>query len=141
GMGLAQLRKAETMWRRRVAIAQRYSRAFAPLDELILPAERDDCQHDWPLYMVRLNLDRLRIGRGEFVEELRRHGIGASVHFIPLHVHPYYRDTYCYSPDEFPVSYHEYLREVSLPIYSKMEESDVEYVVETVMSIIQAFHV
>ncbi len=75
--------------------------------------------------MLRLNLDQLAIGRAEFIEKLKAYNIGASVHFIPLHVHPYYKETYGYRPEDFPVAYQEFRREISLPIYSKMSDRDV----------------
>jgi len=135
-MGLAQLRKATHMWQRRRAIAQRYHEAFGVVPELQIPSDRPDCQHAWHLYMLRLHLDRLRLDRAQFVEELRRRHIGTSVHFIPLHLHPYYRTTYGYRPEDFPVAYREYQREISLPIYSKMSDADVEDVVAAVLDII-----
>jgi len=93
-MGLAQLHKAERMWERRRAIAEQYNDAFQPLRELEIPHNRSDSQHAWHLYTLRLHLDRLSIDRAAFVEALREQQIGASVHFIPLHLHPYYRTTY-----------------------------------------------
>ena len=136
-MGIAQLRKAETMRRRRAEIASRFTKAFSHFVELQIPAERQDCIHAWHLYMLRLNTEMLRITRAEFVEELKQHNIGASVHFIPLHCHPYYREKFGYSPEDFPVAYHEYLREVSLPIYSRMTDDDVSYVIDAVCGIVQ----
>ena len=95
--------------------------------------------HAWQLYILRLNLDRLKISRGQFIEELRTRRIGSSVHFIPLHIHPYYRERYGYEPGDFPVAYGEYQRVVSLPIYSKMTDQDVEDVVDAVVDIVNAF--
>ncbi len=135
-MGLAQLRKARKMYERRKEIAQIYHRAFSPIGELQIPGDRTDAQHAWHLYMHRLNLDRLRINRAEFMEELKKRNIGASVHFIPLHVHPYYRDTFGYRPQDLPVAYREYMREVSLPIFSKMSGDDVQSVVDAVTAIV-----
>ena len=77
----------------------------------------------------------MSIDRARFVEELRRRNIGASVHFIPLHLHPYYRQTYGYRPDDFPIAFEEYQRQVSLPLYSNMVEQDVEDVIEAVQDI------
>ena len=140
-IGLAQLSKADAMWTRRRAIAARYSTAFGGHDALETPA---DCpaadadgasRHAWHLYSLRLNLDALAIDRAGFVDELKRRRIGASVHFIPLHVHPYYRDLYGYRPQDFPVAYREYLREVSLPLYSRMSDGDVEDVIAAVLDI------
>jgi perosamine synthetase len=143
-MGLAQLRKLDRMWRRRAELARRYDEAFGDLPELQLPARGAGNQHAWHLYMLRLNLDRLRGAAGEapgeararFVEDLRRRNIGASVHFIPLHLHPYYRDTYGYAPDDFPVATAEYLREISLPIYSRMSDADATDVIEAVRAVV-----
>ena len=138
-MGLAQLRKAERMWQRRQEIAAKYNAAFVEMPELQIPHDRRDCQHAWHLYMLRLNLDRLRIDRAQFVEELKQRNIGVSVHFIPLHIHPYYRETYGYKPDDFPVAYREYLRELSLPIYSKMSDQDVQDVIDAVADIVSTY--
>ncbi len=134
-MGLAQLRKATTMWQRRREIAQIYNQAFANHPALQTPTDRPDSQHAWHLYMLRLNPDQLPLDRAQFITQLKEKNIGSSVHFIPLHLHPYYRETYGYQPDDFPIAYQEYQREISLPIYSKMSLSDVEYVIETVLSL------
>lgn len=135
-MGLAQLRKARAMYERRKEIAQSYHKAFSQMEELQIPGDRADAQHAWHLYMLRLNLDRLRINRAGFMEEMKRRNIGASVHFIPLHVHPYYRDTFGYRPEDLPVAYREYMREVSLPIFSKMSGDDVQSVIDAVTAIV-----
>jgi len=137
-MGLAQLRKAQSMYARRKEIARRYGEAFARVSELQVPGDRADAQHAWHLYMLRLNLDRLSINRAQFVEELKKSGIGASVHFIPLHIHPYYRDAFGCRPEDLPVAYREYLREVSLPIFSKMSDDDVQSVIGAVAAIVAA---
>lgn len=135
GMGLAQLRKAEAMWQRRCAIARRYQEAFRGVPLFETPTDRADCRHAWHLFMLRLNLDRLSIDRAAFIEALKQLNIGTSVHFIPLHLHPYYRETYGYKPDDFPVAYREYLREISLPIYSKMSDTDVQDVIDAVLEV------
>ena len=135
-LGLVQLKRAEEMAARRDAIAARYNEAFAGIASLELPQQgSNDNRHAWHLYMLRLNLDRLKIDRAKFVEELRKQNIGASVHFIPLHTQPYYRDLYGYRQEDFPVAYGEYLREVSLPIYSKMSDADVQSVIDAVSEI------
>ena len=126
---------------RRAEIANKYNQAFGELPELQIPADRLDSEHAWHLYMLRLNLDRLKIDRAQFIEELKKRNIGASVHFIPLHLHPYYRETYGYKPEDFPVAYREYLREVSLPIYSKMSDEDVCDVIAAVGDIVEQYRV
>jgi dTDP-4-amino-4,6-dideoxygalactose transaminase len=135
-MGLAQLRKAEAMWQRRSQIARHYNAAFSECPELQVPYNRSDSQHAWHLYMLRLNQELLPIERAQFVEELKRRNIGTSVHFIPLHIQPYYRETYGYQPEDFPIAYREYQREISLPIYSKMSDGDVNRVIDAVLDII-----
>ncbi len=135
GMGLAQLAKAERMALRRREIARRFTQAFSSQPQVQVPHDRSDCQHAWHLYMLRLNLDQMRIDRAQFIEELKQRHIGASVHFIPLHLHPYYRETYGYRPEDFPVAYREYQREISLPIFSKMSDQDVQDVIDAVLEI------
>jgi dTDP-4-amino-4,6-dideoxygalactose transaminase len=136
-MGLAQLHKAVRMWHRRCEIARRYSQAFGALPELETPADRTDCQHAWHLYVLRLNQDQLTIDRAQFIQELRRLNIGTSVHFIPLHLHPYYRETYGYVPTDFPVAFEEFQRVVSLPIYPSMTDDDVEDVIESIVEVVR----
>jgi len=137
-MGLAQLAKVERMAERRREIAERYHAAFSAMPELQIPEDRPDCRHAWHLYMLRLHLDRLALSRAAFIEALKARGIGSSVHFIPLHIHPYYRETYGYSPEHFPVAFREYLREISLPIYSRMSDADIQRVIEAVGEIVLA---
>jgi dTDP-4-amino-4,6-dideoxygalactose transaminase len=165
GMGLAQLRKVRAMQQRRRQIAQRYSAVFSQMPELQPPVCRSHegecgyataqqsggampvgdepptchyvCDHSWHLYMLRLNLETLDINRAQFAHALKTRNIGISVHFIPLHVHPYYRETYGYEPHDFPVSYEQYMREISLPIYSKMSDQDVQDVIDTVVGVVQ----
>jgi dTDP-4-amino-4,6-dideoxygalactose transaminase len=138
-MGIAQLRKADKMWQKRTKIAQAYNAVFSQLPHLEIPHDDPAHQHAWHLYMLRLNLDRLSIDRARFMEELKIRKIGASVHFIPLHIHPYYRDLYGYSPQDLPVAHSEYLREISLPIYSKMSDDDVQDVIDAVTGIVADF--
>jgi dTDP-4-amino-4,6-dideoxygalactose transaminase len=83
--------------------------------------------------MLRVDNDRLAGGRDAFITELRRRNIGASVHFIPLHLHPYYRDTYGLQPSDFPIATREFGREVSLPIYSRMTDRDADDVIAAVL--------
>jgi dTDP-4-amino-4,6-dideoxygalactose transaminase len=138
-MGLVQLGKAQRMLDRRKEIAAAYDAAFEAVAELEIPHKRADVEHAWHLYMLRLDLDALRIDRAGFVEELKRRNIGVSVHFIPLHVHPYYSKLYGHAPDDFPVAYRQYLREVSLPIYSAMTDKDVADVAGAVLEVADGF--
>ncbi|HVH29895.1 MAG TPA: DegT/DnrJ/EryC1/StrS family aminotransferase [Vicinamibacterales bacterium] len=138
-VGLAQLRKVDAMRQRREEIARRYNEAFAECPEIERPTVREHVDHAWHLYQLRLNQDSLGIGRDEFILNLRQRNIGSSVHFIPLHVHPYYQATYGYEPEDLPVAFREHQREISLPIYSKMTDFDVESVVDAVVDILREF--
>ena len=135
-LGLAQLRKVDRMRARREEIARRYTDAFAGEPALEPPTVRPGVLHAWHLYMLRLDQGAFHIGRDDFIVELKKRGIGTSVHFIPLHVHPYYRSTYGYKPGDFPVAYREFSREVSLPIYSKMSDDDVQRVIDAVLDVV-----
>ena len=137
-IGLAQLGKVDAMRRRRQAIAQQYNDAFSCYGELELPTVRPHVEHAWHLYALRLG-SGLSIGRDEFVEQLKKANIGTSVHFIPLHVHPYYETVYGYRAEDLPVAFREYQREISLPIYSKMTDLDVRSVIDGVAHVVEQF--
>lgn len=135
-LGLVQLDKLERMWHRRVEIARRYDAAFARVAALEVPTRTAANQHAWHLYMLRIDNERVVGGRDRVMDELRRRNIGASVHFIPLHLHSYYRDTYGYKPEDFPIATREFRREISLPIYSRMVDQDVDDVIDAVLDIV-----
>ena len=88
-----------------------------------------DGSHAWHLYVVRLDLARLRVDRGEIIDRLKDLGIGTSVHFIPLHLHPYYRERWGYRPEDCPVATAEFDRVMSLPIWPGMSDADIDRVV------------
>lgn len=132
-VGLVQLERLDEMADARAAIAARYDAAFAGSDLLDVPPRRDGDRHAWHLYVVRLNLDALSVGRAEVIERLATAGIGASVHFIPLHLHPYYQQRYGYAPGDFPVAEWIFERSVSLPIWPGMSEAQVDRVVSVLL--------
>ena len=138
-LGLAQLRKVDRMRERRAEIARRYNEAFALWPEVETPTVRPHVGHAWHLYMLRLNSDALSIDRDQFIEHLKARNISTSVHFIPLHLHPYYEATYEYEPEDLEVAVREYRREVSLPIYSKMTDCDVQSVIDGVTDLVRQF--
>ena len=131
-IGIEQLKKCDRLWEARAQIAAAYQHAFADMPEITLPRRLPLHQHAWHLYPIQLDLQRLRIGRAEFIEILKQKKIGTSVHFIPLHLHPYYRDTFGYQRNDFPVASRVYEGSVSLPIYPRMTEHDVEAVISAV---------
>ncbi len=119
-IGLVQLERLDEMADARAAIALRYDAAFASSTLLEIPPRRDGDQHAWHLYVVRLALEELSIDRAEVIRRLGEAGIGTSVHFIPLHLHPHYQVRYGYKPGDFPVAERIFERSISLPIWPGM---------------------
>jgi perosamine synthetase len=138
-LGVAQLRKVDWMRERRRRIAEKYTEAFRSIEEVHAPHVKSDRESAWHLYVVALDLDALTIDRNRFMEELRGVGTMTSVHFIPLYRHPYYRDTFQYSPLAFPVSERICDRIVSLPIYPGMTDEEILRVIESVGYVIRKF--
>lgn len=138
-IGLTQLQKSERFWKTRERYAWLYNDAFHDIPELTVPTSADHVQHGWHLYVLRLNLERLHITRNAFIDELRQEGIGCSVHFIPLHLHPYYRRVWGYEPADFPIATAAFESVVSLPLYPKMSEADVQRVADVVRDVIKRF--
>jgi len=136
-LGLHQLARLEAMTQRRTELAARYRAGLCDLPEIELPIVRSSIRHAWHLYVIRLRLERLGINRAEFIERLKSEGIGTSVHFIPLHRQPYYRDRFGFQPADFPVADAAYERLVSLPLYTLMTERDVDDVIEAVRRVVQ----
>jgi len=138
-LGLWQLRKLAQFQQRRRDIVTEYDRAFGAEPALELPVTRPDVEHAWHLYVLRLRTDALTIGRDRFIQELTERNIGTSVHFIPIHIHPYYRDKYGFTPGSFPVAYRNYQRMLSLPLNPGMSERDVSDVIEAVLDVVRAY--
>ncbi|MGK0184247.1 MAG: dTDP-4-amino-4,6-dideoxygalactose transaminase [Verrucomicrobiales bacterium] len=135
-IGIHQLKRADELHRERTRIAEYYTAHFADVEELILPNLMPDRLHSWHLYVIRLKLDQLTIDRRAFVEALRDLGITTSVHWMPLHMHPYYRDTYGFQPEDFPVAARLYDEILTLPVFPGMSDAQLEHVVNGVRSII-----
>ncbi len=137
-LGLVQLGKCEQLREARYRIAQIYDDGFREVPEILTPAVCANVESAWHLYPIRLAVDRLKIGRAEFIAMMRERNIGTSVHFIPLHLHPYYRSTYHYRAEDFPNASAAYERLVSLPIYPAMTAEDAHDVISAVRDIISS---
>ena len=131
-IGIAQLARAETMRVERERIADRYREAFREIEEIETPAPDGNRIHAWHLFPIRLRLDRLRIDRNTFLEGLRASGVGFSVHWRPLHLHPYYRDTFGWAPEDLPNATAVWERLVSLPLFPGMTDEEIDWVVRSV---------
>lgn len=130
-IGIHQLRKLHSFIETRTRYAQAYSEAFADVEEFEVPPDKDDCRHAWHLYTLRLNLDKLEINRDQFIIELKNRGIGTSVHFIPIPLHPFFAPLVDRPHNQCPRALALYPRLVSLPLYPSMTESQLEYVVKS----------
>jgi len=139
-IGIEQLKKCDAFGAARNGIAAMYDERFSDLAEIQTPVCKPDVQHAWHLYVIQLDLERLKINRHQFIEALKEQGVGTSVHFIPLHLHPYYRDKFGYAPDDFPNATQIYQRIISLPIYPKMTKANIEHVIAAVSRIVQQQH-
>ena len=137
-IGIHQLRRADEMHRKRAQSAGLYSELLADVEELILPTQQPDRIHSWHLYAIRLRLGRLKINRAEVIDALKLAGITTSVHWLPLHEHPYYREKYAYKPEDFPVAARLYPELITLPLYPDMAEAEVAYVCDSLKDIIAA---
>jgi dTDP-4-amino-4,6-dideoxygalactose transaminase len=134
-IGLVQLAKCKSMRQRRAALATRYTRAIESLPVFEAPPIPGDSEHAWYLYVLRVNPSRLRISRDQVIEELKSRGIGTSVHFIPLHLHPLYQDRLGYRRGQFPHAERQFERAISLPLYPAMSDDDVDRVIEALQDI------
>ena len=134
-IGIAQLARADAFHARRLEIARAYTAGLSGVRGVRTPVVRDEGGHAWHLYVVQVVPEALTIDRDEFIRRLVAMNIGVSVHFIPLHVHPYYRDKYGYRPEDFPIAYAAFQRIVSLPLYPKMSDDDVQDVIGAVRSL------
>jgi dTDP-4-amino-4,6-dideoxygalactose transaminase len=134
-LGIHQLRRLNDLRDRRAAIAARYDSAFADLPCALPPHAAPGDIHAWHLYVLRLHEDG-PIAREAFISEMARRGVGCSVHFIPLHFQPYWRDTYSLRPDMFPIATATYDCAASLPIYTKMTDGDVDRVITAVRDLL-----
>ncbi len=135
-LGIHQLRKLESFIEVRTRYAEMYNRAFADMDEVELPPYDPQSRHAWHLYILRLNLDNLRVDRKEFIEQLRKRQIGASVHFIPIPLHPYFKRLPL-ARRPCPRTLELYPRIVSLPLYPAMTEEQVDYVAGMVREVLK----
>lgn len=129
-LGIEQLKKLEWMYKKREKIAETYTNAFQDNKNIILPCIKDDRKTSWHLYVIKVDC------RDEIIEKLKEVGIGCSVHFIPIHKHPFYQEKYGYKNVDYPVSNKIFEKSLSLPIYPSMKAEDLEYVIQNVLKLV-----
>jgi len=138
-MGLHQLKKFEDMQERRYDIVERYNKSFKKIDEIKIPYVKENMKHAWHIYSMQIKNEFLKIDRDEFIEALKSENIRTSVHFIPIHMHSYYKKKYGYDPEDFPISKKVYEGDISLPLYPMMTDLDVDDVINGVKKLIEYY--
>jgi dTDP-4-amino-4,6-dideoxygalactose transaminase len=140
-VGIHQLSRAEEMRQQREKVAERYLDAFRDVEEIALPPSSSDRLHSWHLFPIRLQLDRLEIDRNEFIEQLKARGVGCSVHWRPLHLHPLYQNRLGWNARHLPAATELWNEIISLPIFSSMAAGECEYVIQAVKEICREYGV
>ena len=138
-LGLPQLKKVDAMWNSRKRIAAKYTEALKDLDMLQLHTIKPDRDSSWHLFQVRLYLDRLTKNRAQIINELREKNIGVGVHFMPVHQHLYYSETFNLSDADYPVASAAFPRLMSLPIYPGMTDENVDKVIDVLIDTLNKF--
>jgi UDP-4-amino-4,6-dideoxy-N-acetyl-beta-L-altrosamine transaminase len=138
-LGLHQLKKLNRFQKRREEIAKVYDGALSDLEEIKTPFVKSNIKHAWHLYVIKIVSEKLKINRDQFIEALKAENIGTSVHFIPVHLHPYYRDTYGFRRGDFPNAEYAFDRVISLPLFPKMNDEDVKDVIDAARKIIEYY--
>lgn len=135
-LGISQLRKLDFFINRRREIADRYNEAFSKMEEIITPVEEEKVKAVYHIYVIQLRTEILKAGRKEIFEALRAENIGVNVHYIPVHLHPYYQRVFGYKEGDYPKAERYYDRTVTLPLFPKMTDEDAEDVIEAVKKVI-----
>jgi perosamine synthetase len=138
-IGIHQLRKADLFHKRRMDIVGQYHEQLNPVEEIILPNAQPNRVHSWHLFVIRLKPDRLQIDRAQFITELLHRGVSVSVHWMPLHMHPYYRDTYGFAPQDLPTAASLYSEIITLPLFPDMSEGNVCQVCDAIKDIVSLY--
>ncbi len=138
-LGVQQLKRAELLREERESLAHRYLQSLAEVDELELPPVPANRIHSWHLFPIRLRLERLSADRNGFVSALKERGVGCSVHWRPLHLHPYYAEQFGWRPEQFPVASPLWERLVTLPLFPGMRDDEFAHVVDTVRDLCRSY--
>ena len=138
-LGISQLKKLDKFIKRRRVIAAKYSKAFKNIKEIITPTERNYVKSAWHIYPIQLDFKKLKTGRRKIFENLHKKGIRVQVHYLPLHLQPFYKKKFGYKKGDFPKAENYYQRAVTLPLFPKMTDIEVNRVIQTVKKIINFY--
>jgi dTDP-4-amino-4,6-dideoxygalactose transaminase len=135
-LGISQFKKLDKFIEKRRSIAAGYNEAFSNLKEIITPFEKADVISVYHIYMIQLDLERLKAGRKNIFDALRAENIGVHVHYIPVHLHPYYKEKFGYKEGDFPIAEGYYERAITLPLFPKMTDGDINDVIDAVKKVV-----
>ena len=138
-LGLSQLKKIDKFIKRRREIVVRYNKAFKNIKEIIIPTERDYVKSAYHIYIIQLVLDKLKVNRRRIFEKLQKEGLGVQIHYIPLHFQPFYKKEFGYKKGDFPVAEKYYQRAITIPLFPKMTDKEVNRVIKTVKKVINFY--
>jgi UDP-4-amino-4,6-dideoxy-N-acetyl-beta-L-altrosamine transaminase len=138
-LGISQFKKLGKFIKRRREIVKKYNEAFRNIKEIFTPYEKRDVRSAYHIYVIQLNLERLKVGRTKIFDALRAENIGVHVHYIPVHLHPYYQEQFGYKKGDFPIAEKYYKRALTLPLFPKMQDDDVNDVIDAVKKTISYY--
>ncbi len=138
-LGISQLKKLNKFIKKRREIVAEYNKAFKNIKEIITPKEKNYLKSAWHIYVIQLCLDKLRVNRRKIFKALRKNNIGVQVHYMPLHLHPFYQRKFGYKKGDFPVAEEYYQRAITLPLFPKMTNEEVKRVIKTTKKIINSY--
>jgi len=138
-LGISQLKKINKFIERRREIVTQYNQAFKNIREIITPTERNYVKSAWHIYLIQLRLDKLKASRKKIFEALQKERIGVQVHYLPLHLQPFYMKKFGYKIGDFPIAERYYQRAITLPLFPKMTNKDVNDVIRSVKKIINYY--
>ena len=138
-LGISQLKKLDRFIKRRREIVAKYNRAFKNIKEIMAPTERDYVKSAWHIYVIQLCLEKLKAGRKDIFEALQKEGLGVQVHYIPLNFQPFYQKKFGYKKGDFPVAERYYQRTITLSLFPKMTNEDVDRAIKAVKKVIKFY--
>ncbi|MGB8707620.1 MAG: UDP-4-amino-4,6-dideoxy-N-acetyl-beta-L-altrosamine transaminase [Dehalococcoidia bacterium] len=138
-LGISQLKKLDRFVQRRRQIAAKYNEAFADMEEVITPIEDKTVKAVYHIYVIQLRTEKLKVGRKEILEALRAENIGVNVHYLPVHLHPFYQKKFGYKRGDYPAAEKYYERAITLPLFPKMSDDDIEDVIKAVRKVISFY--
>jgi len=138
-LGISQFKKLGKFIKRRREIVKKYNEAFGNIKEIVTPYEKRDAKSTYHLYMIQLNIEMLKVDRKKIFDALRAENIGVHVHYIPVHLQPYYREKFGYKKGDFPIAEKYYERALTLPLFPKMNDNDVKDVINAVKKVIEYY--